>query len=220
MNKKLVIALMVTVIALLYGIIANHFRGKDDFYNDNLKINKETNIDSDSIEEIYKEPLNIESVITIEDEYFTSIKQGIDDSETIIVNGVFRAESFTVEDRIIAKNIAENFAQGIALYERDNPDKNLNKARKYADSGLDVRQMIEQFAYAGAKENIKQMKGIGIESSIFDYNANDYMVSFKVTVNWEWIDNYDLVASRASTDYVIILNKIKGLFKVTDYYIP
>ena len=222
MNKKFVIGLGIALSAFIFGLGFNFFsnRANSKENNDGYTI-EDTNIsDSTNNEKATK----VDKIIKIEDGYKTSIIQGQTDIETLYINEIewvkeyWWNDNFSFEELIQSKNVAENFAQGIALYERSNPNKHVNKAKKYASKDCFVRDMIEPFSWPGAKENTKEIQLENVESESFEYVIDEGKLYYSVTVYWNWIDNRDVIVSKGYTEYIVGVEKIDNEFKVVDYY--
>lgn len=222
MNKKFVIGLGIAFLAFIFGLGFNFFSNRvNNEEKDNSYVIEDINI-SDSTN--YEKATKVDKIIKIEDGYKTSIIQGETDIETLYINEIewvkeyWWNDNFSFEELIQSKNVAENFAQGIALYERSNPDNHINKAKKYAAKDCFVRDMIEPFSWPGAKENTKEMQLENVESESYKYVIDEGRLYYSVTVYWNWIDNRDVIVSKGYTEYVIGVEKIDNEFKVVDYY--
>lgn len=234
MNKKFAIGLGVALLAFIFGIGFNFFSNRADNKKEENKQTIESGNNNTTDYNNEKQVTKVEEIVKIEDGYKSSIIQGSTDLETLYINKIewvkeyWWNDNFSFEDLIKSKNVAENFAQGIALYERSNPDKHLNKAKKYADKDCFVRDMIQPFSWSGAKENTKEMQIEGVESESYEFvvaddkifceSINEGKLYYDVIVYWNWIDNRDIVVSKGFTEYVIGVEKIKNEFKVVDYY--
>ena len=222
MNKKFVIGLGIAFLAFIFGLGFNFFSNRvNNEEKDNSYVIEDINIsDSTNDEKVTK----VDKIIKIEDGYKTSIIQGETDIETLYINEIewvkeyWWNDNFSFEELIQSKNVAENFAQGIALYERSNPNKHVNKAKKYASKDCFVRDMIEPFSWPGAKENTKEMQLENVESESFEYVIDEGKLYYSVTVYWNWIDNRDVIVSKGYTEYIVGVEKINNEFKVVDYY--
>ena len=222
MNKKFVIGLGISFLAFIFGLGFNFFSNRvNNEEKDSISITEDINTsDSTNNEKVTK----VDKIIKIEDGYKSSIIQGDTDIETLYINEIewvkeyWWNDNFSFEELIQSKNVAENFAQGIALYEKSNPNKHVNKAKKYAAKDCFVRDMIQPFSWPGAKENTKEMQLENVESESFEYVIDEGRLYYSVTVYWNWIDNIDIVVSKGCTEYIIGVEKINNEFKVVDYY--
>ena len=222
MNKRPLIGLGIAFLAFIFGLGFNFFSNRvNNEEKDNSYVIEDINIsDSTNDEKVTK----VDKIIKIEDGYKTSIIQGETDIETLYINEIewvkeyWWNDNFSFEELIQSKNVAENFAQGIALYERSNPNKHVNKAKKYASKDCFVRDMIEPFSWPGAKENTKEMQLENVESESFEYVIDEGKLYYSVTVYWNWIDNRDVIVSKGYTEYIVGVEKIDNEFKVVDYY--
>lgn len=223
MNKKFVIGLGAALLAFIFGLGFNFFSNRADSKKEDSKptIESNNNTSDYSNEEV---STSVDKIVKIEEGYKSSIIQGTTDRETLEINNIewikeyWWNDHFSFEELIQSKNVAENFAQGIALYESSNPDKHVNKAKKYAAKDCFVRDMIEPFSWPGAKENIKEMQLENVESDSFEYVIDEGRLYYSVIVYWNWIDNRDIIASKGHTEYVVGVKKIDNEFKVVDYY--
>ena len=223
MNKKFVIGLGVALLAFMFGLGFNFFSNRADSKKEDTKPTIESNNNtSDYSNE--EEATSVDNIVKIEKGYKSSIIQGSTDRETLEINNIewikeyWWNDHFSFQELIQSKNVAENFAQGIALYESSNPDKHVNKAKKYASKDCFVRDMIEPFSWPGAKENIKEMQLENVESDSFEYVIDEGRLYYSVIVYWNWIDNRDVIVSKGNTEYVVGAEKIDNEFKVVDYY--
>lgn len=222
MNKKFVIGLGIAFLAFIFGLGFNFFsnRANSKENNDSYTIEDNNISNSTNDEKVTK----VDKIVKIEDGYKTSIIQAQTDIETLYINEIewikeyWWNDNFSFEELIQSKNVAENFAQGIALYERSNPNKHVNKAKKYASKECFVRDMIEPFSWPGAKENTKEMQLENVESESFEYVIDEGRLYYSVTVYWNWIDNRDVIVSKGYTEYIVGVEKIDNEFKVVDYY--
>ena len=222
MNKKFVIGLGISFLAFIFGLGFNFFsnRANSKENNDSYTIEDNNISNSTNDEKVTK----VDKIVKIEDGYKTSIIQGETDIETLYINEIewvkeyWWNDNFSFEELIQSKNVAENFAQGIALYERSNPNKHVNKAKKYASKDCFVRDMIEPFSWPGAKENTKEIQLENVESESFEYVIDEGKLYYSVTVYWNWIDNRDVIVSKGYTEYIVGVEKIDNEFKVVDYY--
>ena len=222
MNKKFVIGLGIAFLAFVFGVGFNFFSNRvNNEEKDNNSITEDINTSDLTNNE---KATKVDKIIKIEDGYKSSIIQGNTDIETLYINEIewvkeyWWNDNFSFEELIQSKNVAENFAQGIALYEKNNPNKHVNKAKKYAAKDCFVRDMIEPFSWPGAKENTKEMQLENVESESFEYGIDEGRLYYSVTVYWNWIDNRDIVVSKGCTEYIIGVEKIDNEFKVVDYY--
>lgn len=224
MNKKIVLGLGAALLAFIFGVGFNYFSDRAEIMKEENNTTIENNNNNTSEYSNEEKVTNINDLVKIEDGYKSSIIQWSTDRETLDINKIewikeyWWNDNFSFEELIESKNVAENFAQGIALYERSNPDKHVKKAKKYASKDCFVRDMIEPFSWSGAKENTKEMQLENVESDSYEYVIDEGRLYYNVTVFWNWIDNSDLVASKGYTDYVIGVEKIDKEFKVVDYY--
>lgn len=222
MNKKFVIGLGIAFLAFIFGLGFNFFsnRANSKENNDSYTIEDNNISNSTNDEKVTK----VDKIVKIEDGYKTSIIQGETDIETLYINEIewvkeyWWNDNFSFEELIQSKNVAENFAQGIALYEKSNPNKHVNKAKKYAAKDCFVRDMIEPFSWPGAKENTKEMQLENVESESCEYVIDEGRLYYSVTVYWNWIDNRDVIVSKGYTEYIVGVEKIDNEFKVVDYY--
>lgn len=216
MNKKIVLGVGLAIVAYLVGIGTNTILGSRNGFKDDNKASIDISENKDNVDK--QKVTNLEDIIYIEDGYKTSMIQGETDDETLRINNFLWTDTFSFEDLIKSRNVAENFTQGISLYESSNPSRHLNNAKKYAVKDIDVRVSIPSFAWPGAKENTKEMRLSGIDTECFEYISDSDTLVYEVTIDWIWIDFSDIIASKASTTYIVSVEKIDGEFKVVDYY--
>lgn len=221
-SKKTIIALALVVTGAGIFII-NTFMDKSKeakFENSNTHIEENINTSESNNDKA----ININDFIEVDTKngYITSIEQGDTEEEMLRNNVLITSDNkgFTLEELLKTKNLAENFAQSMALYDSSNPNKYLDIARKYADKSVDnIFLRIPTFSSKGAQENTKRMEISDISSYLDVYKADNKIFMYEIDVAWTWIDNYDRVASRSETKYYVNIAEINGEYKVYEYFI-
>ncbi|MGL5084712.1 MAG: hypothetical protein ACRC68_03195, partial [Clostridium sp.] len=168
--------------------------------------------------------INIDDFIEVDTKngYITSIEPGATEKEVLENNVLITSknEGFTLEELLKTKNLAENFAQSMALYDSSNPNKYVDIAKRYADKSVDnIFLRIPTFSSKGAQENTKRMEIRELYSHLEEYKADKKIFIYEIDVAWTWIDNYDRVASQGETKYYVNIKEIDDEYKVYEYFI-
>src|SRR5699024_5811360 len=116
------------------------------------------------------------------------------DKELIEDNNLVNDSKFSIDERLAAKKVAENFIQAIESFDISKPKETVEEALKYVVD--DKKEEIESlYIYLGKNQDIKkkiidEVKSYEVEN---EYN-NDYIL-FDVYVNWSVIDKYDQISN-------------------------
>lgn len=156
--------------------------------------------------------------IKIEDGFKTSIANGNTNEQIRKNNYLLESSKFSIEERIKAKNVAENFVQAIESFDIEKPKETVAKAVKYVvDEKKNEVEML--YAYLGKNQTIKRKIIDSVKSYELDNKYdNDYII-FDVYVNWSVIDNYNQVSNQDGVSYEVKLLKINNEYKVIEYFI-
>lgn len=225
--KKIKHLIIISCIAL--GIISTIFVGKDlanDIKNkqehNNISVaeNNISNENSDKVYDLDKELENnkdeFSKDIIIEKGFKTSITNGNSDEEIKKNNFLLDTNKFSLDERIKAKNVAENFVQAIESFDIENIKETVDLAVKY--SADELKEEVEAlYMYLGKNQDIKK-KTIEEVKSYEEENKydNDYIL-FDVYVKWNVIDQYDQICNSGRSSYEVKLLKFNNKYKVVSY---
>lgn len=220
-SKKLIIAIALVVTGA--GIFTiNTFMDKSKeakFENSNTHIEENINTSESNKDKA----IDINDFIEVDTKngYITSIEPGATEEE-ILKNNVLitsKNEGFTLEELLITKNLAENFAQSMALYDSSSPNKYVDIAKKYAEENVHIFLRIPSFTFKGAQENTKRVEVRDVSSYLEVYKPDKKIFMYEIDITWAWIDNYDRVASLTETKHYVSIKEIEGEYKVYEYFI-
>ena len=221
MKKKIIIGVLAAILTVSVIIVGKDFIS--DMKNKNTPTNSEevvtnTEEETETIYEIEKEEEKTENNrdIIIEKDFKTSIVKGSTDEENIQKNNLLEKSKFSIDERIKAKNIAENFVQAIESFDVSKPKETVKLAVKYVDDKLKP-EVESLYTYLGKNQDIKK-KTIDVVQSYEVENEydNDY-IFFEVYVDWSVTDQYDQVSNKGYTSYEVQLFKVKNEYKVVSY---
>lgn len=220
-SKKLIIAIALVVAGV--GIFTiNTFMDKSKeakFENSNTHIEENSNTSESNKDKA----IDINDFIEVDTKngYITSIEPGATEEEILKNNVLITSETkeITLEQLLRTKNLAENFAQSMALYNSSSPNKYVDIAKKYADENVNIFLRIPSFSFKGAQENTKRMEIREISSHLEAYLPEKKKFIYEIDVAWTWIDNYDRAASLSETKYTVVIKEVEGEYKVYEYYI-
>lgn len=221
MKKKLIIGIVSAVIIVLIVVV-----GKD-FINDTKNKNTQTNSEEvisnkgneeETIYEVDKEKDKKEDNgdIVVEKGFTTSIVKGSTDEENIQKNNLLEKSKFSIDERIKAKNVAENFTQAIESFDVKEPKEAVQLAVKYVDDKLKP-EVESLYTYLGKNQDIKRKTADRVESyEVENKYDNDY-IFFEVYVDWSVTDQYDQISNKGYTSYEVQLLKVNDKYKVVSY---
>lgn len=225
--KKIKHLIIISCISL--GIISTIFVGKDlisdiknkqEHNNISVEENNISNENSDKVYDLDKELENnkdeFSKDIIIEKGFKTSITNGNSDEEIKKNNFLLDTSKFSLDERIKAKNVAENFVQAIESFDIENIKETVDLAVKY--SADELKEEVEAlYMYLGKNQDIKK-KTIEEVKSYEEENKydNDYIL-FDVYVKWNVIDQYDQVCNSGRSSYEVKLLKFNNKYKVVSY---
>lgn len=186
-------------------------------------INENSNSDNEDVYDLDKEldkvdeenKLNKEDII-IENGFKSSILSGNSDKEIQENNKLIPESKFSLNERIKAKNVAENFVQAIESFDIEKPKETVELAVKNVADEL-KNEVESLYMYLGKNQDIKK-KVIESVKSVEQENEydNDYII-FDVYVDWSVIDQYDQISNTGKSSYRVQLLKINGKYKVVSY---
>lgn len=219
--KKIVIVVVI-IIAIICGALYKSLDRKQTekeqpgAENENVVYEKQK-VDNDNNENNEKEvQINIEE-FNVEEGFMSSIDtNGM--MEDIIKNNNLLETQNSINDRLDAKNVAENFVQAICSFNIDEPDKTVDKAVKYVvdEKKEEIRSL---YLYLGKNKDIKKTEITSVESrEVKNREDNDWII-FNVKVSWNVIDQYDKEISENHESYEVRLNKINDEYRVVQYRI-
>lgn len=225
--KKIKHLIIISCISL--GIISTIFVGKDlisdiknkqEHNNISVEENDISNENSDKVYDLDKELENnkdeFSKDIIIEKGFKTSITNGNSDEEIKKNNFLLDTNKFSLDERIKAKNVAENFVQAIESFDIENIKETVDLAVKY--SADELKEEVEAlYMYLGKNQDIKK-KTIEEVKSYEEENKydNDYIL-FDVYVKWNVIDQYDQICNSCRSSYEVKLLKFNNKYKVVSY---
>lgn len=202
-------AVIITVIGAAAVLLISYFISAKDSSNfkptDNI-ISENTN---DTETNYYIEN-------NIDDDFKTSIQVSNDEKELIQNNNLVNDSKFSIDERLEAKKVAENFIQAIESFDINKPKETVEEALKYVVDKK--KEEIESlYIYLGKNQDIKkkiidEVKSYEVEN---EYN-NDYIL-FDVYVNWSVVDKYDQISNSGGSSYEVKLLKFNGEYKVVEY---
>ena len=183
---------------------------KENKNKDKIKLeDKETEV---------KENENNSDGIEVPEGFKTSIASGNTEEEIIKNNNLLEKSKFSVEERLKAKNVAENFIQAIERFDKDKIKEQLGLITKYVVD--DKKEELENlYGYTGrTTDKIKS-----IITNVKSYEAlneyeNDYIL-FEVYVRCDVIDGYNQVSNKTNEGYRVKLLKINNEYKVVEYLV-
>lgn len=186
--------------------------------NDN-KDKEELEYDLDkALDDVKKDSLINSSDIVVEKGFKTSIANGSTDEELIEKNLLVKESKFSINERIKAKNVAENFVQAIESFDIEKPQETIDLAVKNVADEL--KQEVEAlYIHLGKNQDIKKKTISKVESyEVANKYDNDYII-FEVWAYWDVVDKYDQVSNSGMESYEVTLLKINNQYKVTSYRI-
>ena len=226
-NKKLNLIIVPLVIVLLGGLATfKYISNKNAKENINAMIEENTNKKNKNKDEEKKEDKiteekeneNNSNGIEVPEGFKTSIASGNTDQEIIKNNNLLEKSKFSIDERLKAKNVAENFIQAIERFDKDKIKEQLALITKYAAE--DKKQELENlYGYTGRTTD--KIKSVITEvKSYEDKNEydNDYIL-FSVYVKCDIVDSYDQISNKTSESYRVKLLKINNEYKVVEYLV-
>lgn len=200
--------------------LANDIKNKQEHNNISVEENNISNENSNKVYDLDKELENnkdeFSKDIIIEKGFKTSITNGNSDEEIKKNNFLLDTNKFSLDERIKAKNVAENFVQAIESFDIENIKETVDLAVKY--SADELKEEVEAlYMYLGKNQDIKK-KTIEEVKSYEEENKydNDYIL-FDVYVKWNVIDQYDQICNSRRSSYEVKLLKFNNKYKVVSY---
>ncbi|WP_294196881.1 hypothetical protein [uncultured Clostridium sp.] len=200
--------------------LANDIKNKQEHNNISVEENNISNENSNKVYDLDKELENnkdeFSKDIIIEKGFKTSITNGNSDEEIKKNNFLLDTNKFSLDERIKAKNVAENFVQAIESFDIENIKETVDLAVKY--SADELKEEVEAlYMYLGKNQDIKK-KTIEEVKSYEEENKydNDYIL-FDVYVKWNVIDQYDQICNSGRSSYEVKLLKFNNKYKVVSY---
>jgi len=225
MKRKFVaITIIVVSIILAYGFYLTY----KDFNKDSEIIDKVNKAGKDLIEhpgentntdkntDVSYEGDNDKYIV---DEGFLSTVDSKGTIEQIIEkNNLQENDTATIKEKLMAKNVAENFVQAICSFDIDKPKETVDKATKYVVD--EKKEEIESlYIYLGKNKDIKKtvMEKV-ISREVINREDTNYIV-FKVRAEWSVIDAHDKKVGEQHESYEVSLVKIDDEYRVIQYRI-
>lgn len=221
MNKKKWIAIALAIVfsvSLIY-VGYNKIKAHKNKETSSIEVqnNQENSQKNDKETQIDKKenPKNKNGFI-VPNGFLTSINPNGTEAEIIANNNLLENSKFTVEDRLKAKNVAENFAQAINTFDISDPKGTIEKATMCVSD--DLKPQVEGlFVNLGKYDDIKKCYSSKIYSSqSSDSNMNDY-ITFYVDNETKIIDKHNQEDWGKIGTYDIKLLKINGEWKVVEF---
>ncbi|MBD7916291.1 hypothetical protein H9660_14180 [Clostridium sp. Sa3CUN1] len=202
-------AVIITVIGAAAVLLISYFISAKDSSN----VNPTDNIISENTNDT---ETNYYIENNSDDDFKTSIQLSNDEKELIQNNNLVNDSKFSIDERLEAKKVAENFIQAIESFDINKPKETVEEALKYVVD--EKKEEIESlYIYLGKNQDIKkkiidEVKSYEVEN---EYN-NDYIL-FDVYVNWSVVDKYDQISNSGGSSYEVKLLKFNGEYKVVEY---
>ncbi|WP_170272325.1 hypothetical protein, partial [Clostridium tarantellae] len=155
----------------------------------------------------------------VEADFLTTINPIGTEDEIIKNNNLIASnERISVQERLKAKNVAENFVQAIISIDKSKPEQAAERAKKYVVPEK-KKEIEDLYIFLGKNQNEKAYLVDEI-SSYEEKNKeeNDY-VYFNVYTNAVAIDQYDQKVSFGRPTYNVQLLKLDGKWQVVQYNI-
>lgn len=223
--KKLFIIFLLITVLLLSALQINKKSNEKELNNDistdankgsGVLVQNNTNTENKNTEND-KSWYEINYKSETEDGFLSSINAEGTEDEIIKNNKLQVSENYTVNEKLMAKNTAENFVQAICSINIDNLNESVGKI-----TNLVVEEKKEEiealYMYVGKDEN---KKGTVIEKvqswEMINKSDKDYIV-FKVKVNWS-MDQQERKTAEGYECYEVTLIKVNNEFKVAEYMI-
>lgn len=182
----------------------------------NLIDNSGENVDTDINTNIKYQDINDKYIV--EEGFLSTVDSKGTIEEIIEKNNLLENETATIKEKLMAKNVAENFVQAICSFDIDKPKETVDKATKYVVD--EKKEEIESlYIYLGKNKDIKKtlMEKV-ISREVINREDNNYIV-FKVKVEWSVIDEHDKKVGEQHESYEVSLVKIDDEYRVIQYRI-
>ena len=128
---------------------------------------------------------------------------------------LLKDSNISIEDRLEAKRVAENFVQTLASFEDGKNEKYKKIASRYVVDDLD--DFIENLFLDISNDKIKRFEITELRSEeCRNEDENDYLY-FRVVVSRNMIDKYDQGFKAESECDLITLLKVDGKYKVINF---
>ncbi len=221
-RKFAAVTIIVVSIILAYGLYLTY----KDFNKDseiidkvnkagkNLIDNSGENVDTDINTNIKYQDINDKYIV--EEDFLSTVDSKGTIEEIIEKNNLLENETATIKEKLMAKNVAENFVQAICSFDIDKTKETVDKATKYVVD--EKKEEIESlYIYLGKNKDIKKtlMEKV-ISREVINREDNNYIV-FKVKVEWSVIDAHDKKVGEQHESYEVSLVKIDDEYRVIQY---
>ncbi|MGN0026318.1 MAG: hypothetical protein ACI33I_04860 [Clostridium sp.] len=226
-NKKLNLIIVPLVIVLVGGLATfKYISNKNTKEKINAMIEENTNKKNKNKDEEKKEDKiteekeneNNSNGIEVPEGFKTSIATGNTDQEIIKNNNLLEKSKFSIDERLKAKNVAENFIQAIERFDKDKIKEQLALITKYAAD--DKKEELENlYGYTGrTTDKIKSIITEVTSQEMKNEYDNDYIL-FDVYVMCDVVDSYNQVSNKTNEGYRVKLLKINNEYKVVEYLV-
>ncbi|MPU17554.1 hypothetical protein FGL68_21105 [Acinetobacter baumannii] len=154
----------------------------------------------------------------VEEGFKTTIVSGSSDEEIIKNNNFITDSKISIQDRLEAKRVAENFVQAITAFDISDVEGTAKRPVKYVSKDK-VKEIEGLYLFLGKSKEIKK----SIVDEVYttekeNKDGNDY-IYFRVTVEWHCIDKNDQKISGGDESYMCQLLKEDGVYKVFQYHV-
>lgn len=220
---------LIIIFFMLVGILSAVLVGKDlikdinnkQDYTNNLEEKADENFnnaneETDSIYDLDNENNLMEKDIIIEKGFKTTIITTGSSEEIKKNNNLLDESKFTLNERIKAKNVAENFIQAIESFDIEKPKETVDLAVKYTADEL-KSEVESLYMYLGKNQDIKKKVIEEVKSYERENKYNNDYILFDVYVKWNIVDQYDQIANSGRSSYEVKLLKFNDKYKVVSY---
>ena len=215
--KKKFICLIAGIVIIGIAAGGYYFLNKQDKPiedNINTTVEMEENIKDENVEQVDLKS-DLDKKYPVEDGFLTTIQGGSTDEEVVKNNLLLKDSNISIEDRLEAKRVAENFVQTLASFEDGKNEKYKKIASRYVVDDLD--DFIENLFLDISNDKIKRFEITELRSEeCRNEDENDYLY-FRVVVSRNMIDKYDQGFKAESECDLITLLKVDGKYKVINF---
>lgn len=154
----------------------------------------------------------------VEEGFLSTVDSSGSIEEIIEKNNLQEDNRATIKEKLLAKNVAENFVQAICSFDIDKSKETVDLATKYIVD--EKKEEIEAlYIYLGKNRDIKKtvMESV-VSREVVNREGNDYII-FKVKAEWSVVDDKDKNISKQHESYEVSLVKIDDKYKIIQYRI-
>ncbi|NFK66466.1 hypothetical protein FDB14_18490 [Clostridium botulinum] len=223
MNKKniIIVALLISFIFSFIYVGSKIFK-KNDTNNDiattnNVNEVKKNNINKEDIDEKESTESDLDKKIPVESGFKTTITGGDNEQEVIENNILLDNNSTSIQNKLEAKRVAENFVQAIVSFDINDKDGTVEKATKYVCKNK-IDEVRSLYTNIGKSQDMKKTIITDLYSEEENKQENNEYLYFYVAVDVDLIDNYDQQVKGTGETYLVKLLKEDGQYKIIEYY--